>query len=113
MVTVSLSAACAHPELLHLFTHCCSSTDFHFEFSSVPCISLILCIALTPQALDAGDCMLAIGCLRQDLAPLNIEQQRLQHLAGCIMCSGKEDLRAHTAWPGPSGGSRHQLLKSL
>ncbi|KAH9483891.1 WD repeat-containing protein 26-like protein [Psilocybe cubensis] len=55
----------------------------------------------------------ALQVLRNELAPSNVDPDKLHSLSSLIMCSEPEDLRRRAAWDGASGMSRHQLLDTL
>ncbi|PPQ68153.1 hypothetical protein CVT25_014079 [Psilocybe cyanescens] len=55
----------------------------------------------------------ALQVLRNELAPSNVDPDKLHSLSSLIMCSEPEDLRRRAEWDGASGTSRHQLLHTL
>ena len=66
------------------------------------------------QSLIGGNVSAALQVLQQDLAGLNIRQERLHTLAGCMLCMTPESLRRHVDWPGTKGHrNREQLLRDI
>ena len=66
------------------------------------------------QSLNGGNVSAALQVLQKDLASLNIRQERLHTLAGCMLCMPPESLRRHVDWPGPKGPrNRQQLLRDI
>lgn len=65
------------------------------------------------EALEGRETKKALSILRNELAPLNHDSNRLHLLSSLIMCAGPEDLRARAIWDGVAGQSRHHLLENL
>lgn len=65
------------------------------------------------EYLEANKRAEALLTLRQEIAPLDIEQGRLHNLSSLIMASGPEELRRQAHWDGSNGSSRQRLLSHL
>ncbi|EFN59046.1 hypothetical protein CHLNCDRAFT_7805, partial [Chlorella variabilis] len=67
------------------------------------------------EALHAGDSAAALACLREQLAPLGVNPERLHQLAACLMCgAGPAALPQPSGWQGePPCDARHQVLRRL
>ena len=52
------------------------------------------------ELLEDGKCIEAFNCLRQELATLNVNQERLATLAQVIMLKDIKQIRALTGWQG-------------
>ena len=52
------------------------------------------------ELLEDGKCIDAFNCLRQELASLNVNQERLATLAQVIMLKDIKQVRALTGWQG-------------
>ncbi|KAM0792248.1 hypothetical protein ACM66B_004942 [Microbotryomycetes sp. NB124-2] len=65
------------------------------------------------EVLESRETKKALSVLRNELAPLNHNSDRLHFLSSLIMCSSPEDLRARAGWDGNAGGSRAALLDTL
>ncbi|KAL8286124.1 hypothetical protein RQP46_004612 [Phenoliferia psychrophenolica] len=65
------------------------------------------------EALEAQNTKAALTILRNELAPLQHDSQRLHMLSSWIMCNGPEDLRNKAGWDGVAGQSREHLLIDL
>lgn len=55
----------------------------------------------------------ALSVLRNELAPLNHNPERLHQLSSYMMCASPEDLRERSGWLGAGEPSRRKLLESL
>ncbi|SGZ22426.1 BQ5605_C022g09486 [Microbotryum silenes-dioicae] len=65
------------------------------------------------EALEAKETKKALFTLRNELAPLGHDSDRLHFLSSLIMCASAEDLRARSSWDGVHGESRKNLLLQL
>lgn len=65
------------------------------------------------ELLEAQDVNAALLVLRTELAPLNIDTERLQSLSSLLMSASSEEVRRWAHWDGADGSSRQQLLLSL
>eukprot|EP00002_Diphylleia_rotans_P020376 TRINITY_DN3958_c0_g1_i4.p1 TRINITY_DN3958_c0_g1~~TRINITY_DN3958_c0_g1_i4.p1 ORF type:complete len:524 (+),score=94.61 TRINITY_DN3958_c0_g1_i4:295-1866(+) len=63
------------------------------------------------ELLEAKETLLAINCLRSQIASATSDQNLIQKLTRYIMC--QDDLYARTKWDGSEGTSRQQLLHEL
>ena len=52
------------------------------------------------ELLEEGECIAAFNCLRQELAQLQINEERLATLAQVIMLKEIKQIRALTGWQG-------------
>ncbi|KDQ07069.1 hypothetical protein BOTBODRAFT_120606 [Botryobasidium botryosum FD-172 SS1] len=64
------------------------------------------------ELLEARQLTAALYVLRNELAPLNYDSDRLHLLSSLMMCS-EEDLLSNAKWDGARGSSRQQLLADL
>lgn len=55
----------------------------------------------------------ALIVLRNELAPLDFNSERLHSLSSFMMCSNAEDLRRRAEWDGAKGTSRQKLLAEI
>ncbi|KAF8334203.1 WD40 repeat-like protein [Cantharellus anzutake] len=65
------------------------------------------------ESLEARQTDVALRILRNELAPLRYNLDRLHLLSSFMMCSSNEDLRSRAKWSGSLGGSRAELLGKL
>ncbi|KAK4058921.1 hypothetical protein OIO90_000367 [Microbotryomycetes sp. JL221] len=65
------------------------------------------------EVLEARETKKALSILRNELAPLGHDSDRLHFLSSLIMCGSPEDLRSRAGWAGVAGGSRTALLNTL
>lgn len=65
------------------------------------------------ELLEEGECILAFNCLRQELATLNVNEERLATLAQVIMLKDIKQIRALTGWQGKGRQSRQALMDAL
>ncbi|SCV68978.1 BQ2448_1998 [Microbotryum intermedium] len=65
------------------------------------------------EALEAKETKKALFTLRNELAPLGHDSDRLHFLSSLIMCASAEDLRVRSSWDGVHGESRKNLLLQL
>jgi len=65
------------------------------------------------ELLEEGECIAAFNCLRQELAQLQINEERLATLAQVIMLKEIKQIRALTGWQGKGRQSRQALMDQL
>ncbi|GAA5934008.1 hypothetical protein JCM1841_002048 [Sporobolomyces salmonicolor] len=65
------------------------------------------------EAMEAKETKKALSVLRNELATLSRDSDRLHFLSSLVMCSSPEDLRARAGWDGVAGASRQRLLVHL
>ncbi|KAI0748620.1 WD40 repeat-like protein [Daedaleopsis nitida] len=65
------------------------------------------------EYLEAGKPTAALHVLRNELAPLNPDEEHLHALSSLMMCSDPEDLRQQIGWDGAGGTSRRRLLMDI
>ncbi|KIY43516.1 WD40 repeat-like protein [Fistulina hepatica ATCC 64428] len=65
------------------------------------------------ELLEDNDSAAALKVLRNELAPLNVEPNRLHLLSSYLMCSNSEDLRERAQWQGGRRASRQRLMEQL
>ncbi|GAA5867882.1 hypothetical protein JCM1840_003474 [Sporobolomyces johnsonii] len=65
------------------------------------------------EAMEAKETKKALSVLRNELATLSRDSDRLHFLSSLVMCSSPEDLRARAGWDGVAGASRQRLLIHL
>ncbi|KII88044.1 hypothetical protein PLICRDRAFT_30507 [Plicaturopsis crispa FD-325 SS-3] len=65
------------------------------------------------ELLEARKTTAALHVLRDELAQLGIESDKLHALSSLIMCSDPADVRRRARWDGASGSSRRELLSHL
>ncbi|KAF8511107.1 WD40 repeat-like protein [Hysterangium stoloniferum] len=65
------------------------------------------------ELLEEQDLNTALVVLRTELAPLNVDSERLQVLSSLLMLASAEEVRRCAGWDGASGMSRQRLLLSL
>lgn len=65
------------------------------------------------EHLEARETKKALSVLRNELAPLNHNQERLHQLSSFMMCAGPSELRERSGWLGTGALSRLQLLDAL
>ncbi|KZP21192.1 WD40 repeat-like protein [Athelia psychrophila] len=65
------------------------------------------------ELLEAGRTTTALTVLRNELAPLDFDQDQLHFLSSLLMCADPADLHERAGWDGASGASRHELLTAL
>lgn len=65
------------------------------------------------ELLEEGDCLAAFQCLRFDLAPLKVNEERLAKLAQIIMINDPKQIRSAAGWAGKGGQSRANLMERL
>ncbi|KAF2727694.1 WD40 repeat-like protein [Polyplosphaeria fusca] len=65
------------------------------------------------ELLESRDLGKALMVLRQELAPLHPDTQRLHFLSSLMMISSAEDMKTAAGWDGSNGRSRSQLLSEL
>ena len=62
------------------------------------------------ELLEDGKCIEAFNCLRQELATLNVNQERLATLAQVIMLKDIKQIRALTGWQGKTAVKNYSCL---
>lgn len=65
------------------------------------------------ELLEDGDCIGAFQCLRGELAPLKVNEERLAKLAQVIMLKDPKQIRAAAGWQGKGRSSRQLLMDNL
>lgn len=65
------------------------------------------------ELLEAGHVSPALRILREQLAPIAPQSDRLQALSGFVLCSSPTDLHKRAEWDGASGRSRQVLLDRI
>ena len=55
----------------------------------------------------------ALSYLRLEMAPLNVNTERLHVLASCLLCPTVEDLKGVAQWDGPTEATRDKVLQRL
>ncbi|KAF8590071.1 WD40 repeat-like protein [Ramaria rubella] len=65
------------------------------------------------ELLEVQELNAALVVLRTELAPLNIDPERLQLLSSLLMSASGDEVRRGARWDGAAGSSRHRLLLYL
>lgn len=65
------------------------------------------------ECLEDGKILEALKCLRDELAPLKFNTDRLHELSSFLMCSDQLNLKALSKWAGKSDMSRQYLMEKL
>jgi len=65
------------------------------------------------ELIEDGETLEGVKCLRQDLAPLNIQKEHLQKLAQILLVQDKKQIYAIMNWPGKGRASRSALMNKL
>lgn len=65
------------------------------------------------EFLEDGKIIEALKCLRDELAPLNYNTDRLHELSSFLMCSDQTNLKTLSKWAGKSEISRKALMDKL
>lgn len=65
------------------------------------------------ECLEDSQIMDALKCLRDELAPLKFNTERLHELSSFLMCSDQSNLKALSKWAGKNETSRKNLMDKL
>lgn len=65
------------------------------------------------ENLEDGKILDALKCLRDELAPLKYNIERLHELSSFLMCSDQSNLKSLSKWSGKNATSRQQLMNKL
>ena len=65
------------------------------------------------ECLEDGKILDALKCLRDELAPLKYNIDRLHELSSFLMCSDQLNLKTLSKWAGKSATSRQKLMDKL
>lgn len=65
------------------------------------------------ECLEDGKVFEALKCLRDELAPLKYNTDRLHELSCFLMCPSEEDLKRLSKWEGKTEASRQKLMDKL
>jgi WD40 repeat protein len=65
------------------------------------------------ECLEDGKILEALKCLRDELAPLKFNTDRLHELSSFLMCSDQLNLKVLSKWSGKSESSRQSLMEKL
>jgi WD repeat-containing protein 26 len=65
------------------------------------------------ECLEDGKVFEALKCLRDELAPLKFNTDRLHELSCFLMCPSEEDLKRLSKWEGKTEASRQKLMDKL
>ena len=65
------------------------------------------------ENLEDGKILDALKCLRDELAPLKHNIERLHELSSFLMCSDQLNLKSLSKWCGKNATSRQQLMSKL